>query len=512
MDRGDFTRAARIAQAVVAVTPDLPDAWRVLGKAANGAKNFDIAEQAFAESVRQWPEGSAERARDLLARVEPLICLGKPADAACCVRQAVALGLTHPRDFFLAALALSHLGLPAEALPLGERAVALDPQLSDAWFIVGNARQFLGDVEGAQAAFDTVIEQSRSHVVAAYHALAHLRKWTVDRHHVHKLEKFPCRTSAEACRVGYALFKEYDDRGDIDAAWDCLQHAAWVGRAMEGWNAAEEGRRFDAWTSAFPSAQPVEVDSRPRPGPKRIFIVGLPRSGTTLIERILVSHGDVQTIGEVNAFAIAARRVFRPNAPGLINPAIIAASRVADPLAIAADYTTHTAYLGDGSAYTIDKRPDNYEYAGLIRRAFPDAIIILMDRDPMDALFGAYKRAFAPGAHGWSYTFDDLAAHYRHFRGLTAHWKATLGDAVIEVSLETLIERPEAEIRRLLDRCGLPFDDRCLRPHESAGAVTTASALQVRKPINAQGVGAWKRYERQLAPLRERLLALGEDA
>ncbi len=506
-----MAQAMHLSKAIVAAKPRTVDAWRILGTAANGLKDFDLAEQAFAESVRRRPGGAVQRIQDLLRRAEPLICLGKPNDAVACVREAVRIGLTEPHDFFLAALAMGYTGLPADALPLAQQAVELDPSLSDAWFVVGNNRQALGDIDAAEAAFDTVIEQSRDHAAAAYYILANLRKWSPERNHIRQLEAFQCRSSPEAAHIGYALFKEYDDTGNTDAAWDCLQHAARVGRAMETWNAAEERRRFDAWKMAYPTGHSGSPDMRQRTGPKRIFIVGLPRSGTTLVERILTSHDRVQTIGEVNNFPIATRRVSTPKSPGIISPAIIAAAQAADPLAIAADYTVHTSYHHDGSDYTIDKRPDNFEYAGLIRRAFPDAIVIVLDRNPMDALFGAYKRAFAPGAHGWSYTMEDLAAHYHNFRGLIGHWKTVLGDGLVEVSLEALIADPETEIRRLLDRCGLPFQEDCLRPHESKGAVTTASALQVRKPINAEGIGAWKRYADQLQPLRDRLLALGYD-
>jgi tetratricopeptide (TPR) repeat protein len=507
--RGDMALAAQISKGVLAENDRMAQAWRILGKAANSLSDFELAEQAFSQGARNSPPGSAERAHDLLLRAEPLICLGRPTEAATSVREAVRLGLRSPYDYFLAALALTHLGLPTEALPLAEQATTLDPRLAEAWNIVGNARQFLGEIDAAEAALNTVVRLSRDQAVAAYHSLAHLKKWKPEKNHIEQLEKFQCRSSHEACRVGYALFKEYDDLGDTEAAWDCLQHAARVGRAMETWTAADERRSFDAWKAAFPSPPLRSNDTRPRTGPKRIFIVGLPRSGTTLVERILTSHSQVQTIGEVNAFAIATRRLANPKAQGIISPEIISAARAVDPRLIAEEYTKQTAYLHDGSDYTIDKRPDNYEYLGLIRQAFPDAVIISLDRNPMDALFGAYKRSFAPGSHGWSYTIDDLAAHYQNFRDLMDHWKGVLGDGLIEVSLETLIAEPEAQIRRLLEACGLPFQDSCLRPHESKGAVTTASALQVRQPINAQGVGAWKRYAGQLAPLRDRLERLG---
>lgn len=509
MRDGNIKEAAALMRTAIAAHPDSAEAWLVLGQAMNALKDFNASERAFEEAARLSAPESPTQAHILVLRAEPLICLGRPTEAVETTRMAIEAGLSDPGDFFMASLALSHAGLPLEALPLAEKATELAPKHAEAWHIVGNARQFLGDIAGAEAAYRTVISLSRDHLVSAFHSLAHLKRWKAETNPTAVLETLQCRSSQEACRVGYTLFKVYDDLGDVEMAWDCLVHGAHVARTLEGWSATDEQVRFEAWKRAFPAERFEVKDDRPRSGPKRIFIVGLPRSGTTLVERILTSHSQVQAIGEVNTFAIATRKLARPDAPGLIRPDIIAASTTVDPLDIAEFYTRETDYLSDGSAYTIDKRPDNYEYVGLLRLAFPDALIISLDRNPMDALFGAYKRIFNTGAHGWSYTQDDLADHYGLFKDLMSYWKRTLGEGLIEVSLEELILDPETQIRQLLEACGLPFEDACLKPHQSKGAVTTASAVQVRKPINTEGMGAWKRYESLLAPLHQRLKDMG---
>ncbi len=505
---GDLPAAVHAARAVADRDPGQLEAWYILGTAATALQDYDTAAKAFGEGASRAPGNTPLRAQMLVQRTRPLMAIGRPDLAVESIRAALVIGISDANGLALASATFIHAHLPEEGQGPAEGAVKLDPHHAYAWFNLGCIRQFLGNTSGAQQAFEAATSASNNTMLGAYYNLSRLHRWTENDNHIARLESLQCRNAHEACSVAYALFKEYDDVDNIEAAWDALQHGSRLARSAQSWTRENEVALTEAWKIHLPQERFAVRDERPRSGPRRIFITGLPRSGTTLVERILAAHSQVQPLGELKTFGVVVKRLSGATGTDLLTPQVIAAAAHLDPLEIAKAYTRETAYLHNGRSVTIDKLPHNHEYIGLIRLAFPDAVIITLDRHPMDALFSAYKMMFM-GMHGWSYTQEDLADHYDQFCRLMTHWKTMADEDMVDVSLERLIAAPETEIRRLVAACRLPFEAACLSPHEVVGPITTASAMQVRKPINAEGIGGWRRYENQLRPLHDRLTEMG---
>ncbi|MGN6209200.1 tetratricopeptide repeat-containing sulfotransferase family protein [Asticcacaulis sp.] len=479
---------------------------------AIGRYDFAEANKRLTEALSRL-DGSA-RIPFLAQQGRVLGPMGRQAEAVEAVREAVDLLETPGTEGDAATwhglgLTLCNARREAEALPLLKRAAELAPHSGPYWKTRGETEDFLGLTDEAERSYDVA---ARTGNWAAHLALARLKRWTREHNHIDRLINAPVRTALHQACQGYALFKEYDDIDDRANAWRWLQKGAAAARSQPvtpnrpPWSAAAESTTTDVWIAAFPPERSAHVPAIRRSAPRRIFIIGLPRSGTTLVERILGAHSQVQALGELPTFPAAVKTCSGSQTPALIDAETIKAAAHIDPQAIADFYDREIAWRHDGSPCVTDKLPHNSDYAGLIRLAFPDAVIIHVRRAPMDALFGAYKLYFAAG---WSFDQNDLAEHYRNYSHLMAHWKTCLGDGLIDISLEALIRDPDMEIRRLLDACDLPFETDCLRPHNAKGAVASASSSQVRQPINAEGIGAWRRYEKELAPLRGRLQSMG---
>ena len=433
-----------------------------------------------------------------------LVRAGRRGDALTLARRIAAQAPSDPYHCDTLGTIFTHCEAPEEALAHFETACAAAPDVPALLFNLASAQRMVGAKQAAEDSLDRMIALAPSDGMA-WLARSSIRRQTAESHHVAALQS-ALRTAGStpaAIPIGYALAKELEDLGRYAESFAALDGASRRQRATMRYDEAGEIALMTAMRAAdYPS--PPATQAPPSPP---IFIVGLPRSGTTLVERIVTSHPGVQSAGETHGLATevwrAASRDGRPADP-------VAAIRRAvetGAAAIGRDYMAAVRQRFPQGLF-VDKTPGHYLFAGLIKAAIPGARIICLRRDPMDSCYSMYKTLFE-GAYPFSYDLEELATYYAHWSALIAHWEASLGEVWLTVDYEELVHRPEPAMRRIVDHAGLPWGPEYARFHERTAPVTSASAGQVDRPLYADSIGQWRRYAEELRPLRDRLRALG---
>jgi hypothetical protein len=304
--------------------------------------------------------------------------------------------------------------------------------------------------------------------------------------------------------AAFALAKELEDLGEYRSSFAQLHSACQSYRSSLRYEVSGDTAVLDELRSIHTRTSLDRIKSR-SDNAEAVFIVGLPRSGTTLVDRILGSHGDVYSAGELGAFPAIAIAAVNAIAKRPVNKLMFAGVALGlDFGQLGVDYLQATRPRTGHTPRFTDKRPLNCLYAGLIHAALPNARFIALRRNPMDVCYAMYKTLFA-AEYPFTYDLGDLAHYYLAWDRLMRHWEDTLGDSWLTIHYEELVGDPEAVSRRMLAHCGLAWDARCLDYHSGSAAVTTASAVQVRRRINSDSVGKWRHYANELAPLARSL-------
>jgi tetratricopeptide (TPR) repeat protein len=403
-----------------------------------------------------------------------------------------------------------------EALAAYDAAAALSPDDARILFNRAAVRRYLGQLAQAEADYDRVIVLKPDDY-EAYLNRADLRVQNAERNHVVELELLLTRGLHDAqgeVFVRYALAKEYEDLKNYPQSFAHLKRGAELRRKQLRYDVSVDVATADWIMEAFaeiqspPSQAPIAGASVDAP----IFIVGLPRSGSTLVDRILGSHSQVYSAGELHAFAMALVDAVRRQSgqTNLPRRELVAFSAQVDFEALGSSYRKlASSGVPPGVRFT-DKMPLNYLYLGLIRRALPQAKIIHVSRKPMAAGYAMYKMLFQDG-YPFSYDLTELGQYYVAYHRLMNHWRKVLPGAIYDLAYEDLVADQVGETRKLLQHCGLEWQDACAYFHLNAAAETTASASQVRQPIYTESVSQWRHYARQLAELSDVLRAGGVD-
>ena len=506
---GRFDEAERLYRRVLRDNPRNVDALRLLALIAIKADKADDAELLLQQAIGIAP--------DFLLAILDLGRLCKEQDrfgeALECFERAIALEPAQVQSHFLRAATLARASFTHEAIAAYRQCLALRPGHAGALLGLGHVLNAIGDNDGAIAAYDACI-QATPESGETYWSLANLKTYRFDDAAIAEMEKrvaAPGDSRQSEVNFLFALAKAWEDRGDFERAWESYRRGNETQRAEVKYDPVQtevmNDRLLEVYTAEF--LESLRGAGNPDDAP--IFILGLPRSGSTLLEQILASHGDVEGTAELPYIGRLATSLNRNRATGVNYPEAMRELAPANLAALGADYLALARmHRRSGLPRFIDKMPNNFPNAGFIALILPNAKIIDARRHPLDACLSCYRQLFAKGQN-FTYDLTEIGEYYLQYQRMMDHWTRVLPGRVLTVQYEEVVSDFEPQVRRLLEFCGLPWQDECLRFYESERPVRTPSAEQVRQPIYDRSVGHFRRYERHLGelidviePIRER--------
>jgi tetratricopeptide (TPR) repeat protein len=440
---------------------------------------------------------------------QALTALGRLGEAEAAARRLIKIEPKNPQSWITIATVSTRLLRQEQALEAYEQAARLQPDEVRLRMSIGHVQKTLGRRADSEASYKAALAMDPG-IAEAYWSLADLKNYTLDDAEVETMQRLLTsdkREPSNEAQLHFALGKAFEQREQYA---DAFAHYA-RGNALRRLDEPFDIEQFESRTARiralFDAGFFAQRAGSGDPSPAPIFIVGLPRSGSTLLEQILASHSRVEGTMELPNILNITRQFDDMVASRDGYPETVGTAPAGLFTALGSRYLDETAPLRSGREHFTDKLPNNFSHVGLIHAILPNATIIDARRHPMDCCFSTFKQHFAKG-QTFSYDLDDLGHYYRCYLSLMDHWDAVLPGKVLHVQHEDLVRDPEANIRRLLDHCGLPFEPACLKFHETRRSVRTASAEQVRQPLYTSGVGHWRHFEKELQPLRQ---ALGDS-
>lgn len=493
------------AYAIELIKKDVSDPlpYFLLGGIASEHGNFSKALELFTKAVSYGPDTLYYH----IYLAKNLSTLGRQNAAKASADKAAELEVTDAFAADTLGVVYSRAGFHETAIPFFEKAVSLHDRNANFHYNLGASAQFVGDFRTAKRAYENTLRIDPK-FYRAWSSMVALDKQTPENNSLETLKTLFESANGDAegqLQLGHAIAKTLEDLGQHEDSYEWL---------LRGKAAKREQLRYDRTTGeAIFSA--AKTTSRPQPQRQSayqnnasIFIVGLPRTGTTLVDRILSSHSDVVSAGELNMIAELIKEITGTTSNLVMDAETLLKTENLDLGEVGKTYVANTLERRGAAKRIIDKMPLNFFYAGLIHRAMPNARIIALRRGAMDSCLSNYRQLFSTQYSYYNYTFDidDTAWFYRQFDELMSHWRESLPqDRFMEVHYEDIVFDQENQTRRLLDFCRLDWDEACMRFHENAAPVSTASSVQVRQPLYSGSIGRWKKYGDKLEVLKSTL-------
>ncbi|WP_281701436.1 tetratricopeptide repeat-containing sulfotransferase family protein [Acetobacter malorum] len=510
LEQGNVPKTQSLAMAVLAQDARSAAAYFLLGVCEMTRGNIRSGKDLLETSVGFEPsvEGCAQ-----LARV--FLLLRRDADALAALQEAEACLNTGKESDAITrdtiGCAYSRLGMHAASLAHFEAATRGAPSNTAFFYNWAVALSFVGRIDEADKAFEALIARAPDNA-RAHHGLSGLRRQTAERNHVPRLRATLARAEDPEARLllGYALSKELEEIGQAKESFQFLFDANKAHKKQLAYSIEQDEKIFDAIEQNWPLYAQAPVNNAPVEEP--VFIIGMPRTGTTLVDRIISSHPDMVSAGELQAFPIAVKAASGVRTRLVLDVETIAKAADKNLGMIGRDYIARArSHLPAQGMRFSDKFPGNFMYAGLIARALPSARIICLRRHPMDTVLSNFKNLFATTSryYDYSYSIEDIARYYVRFDRLMRFWQQEIPERILEVQYENIVLDQENITRSILEHCGLSWNDACLSFHKSNAAVSTPSAAQVRRPLYRDALERWKQHEEDLMPARHILEQAG---
>ena len=487
--------------AILEKEPDNIEALRLLAQIATADKRYVIAEGLLRKIARSMPEQSA--AYHDLGRF--LVDRSRLPEATDLFRKAIEINPSDYSNHLALGNTLSILGLTVEALAAFEKCLELEPREPSALLGRGHLLRIQGRRDEAVASYKKCADL-QPEFGAAFWCLASLKGHRFSDEDVSEMQRRIETGGLDAeseINFRFALARAYENLGDFEAAWRQYQQGNEQKRARVQYDPVNVETKHDRLIEVFTAGLLQEKISRETVSPTPIFILGVPRSGSTLIEQILASHSMVEGAGELPQIVMMSAALGKNRSDDLAYPELLRHMNREELASLGKTYMEQTApHRHEDLPYFTDKMPANFSHAGFIQLILPNAKIIDARRNPLDTCVGNYRQLFAQGKKQ-SYDLQELGEYYLQYRRMMDHWDAVLPGRILHVQYEDVVNNLETQVRKILEYCELPWEDACLKFFESDRAVNTASAEQVREPIYKDAVAYWKHYESHLDELLE---------
>ncbi len=494
---GDAKKAETIYRDILAKDPDHVEAARLLAGVAVENKRYRDAEIFLRKALSTAPDYA--RAWVDLADVQRQ--RNHYDDAVESARQVVRLSPKKAESHILFASAIGSIGEHEEAIAAYERALAISPDKAGAMCGKAHQQKTVGRQEEAIASYRKAIT-IRPDYAEAYWSLANLKTFRFEDSEISAMESLVASENLpdeSYSQIHNALGFAYEACRNFDKAFENFQKCNRIRRKSERYDPVDTESANQRISGMFTKDYLVEKASRQETDATPIFIVGLPRSGSTLIEQILATHSQVDGTHELVEMPKVVQETRREGRKQRFPDALYELTPDGWR-AMGRKYIERTKLYRGDAPFFVDKNPNNFLFIGVLALAIPNARVINAMRHPMDSCFGSFKQLFASG-QPFTYDLTEIGEYYLQYRKLMDHWREVLPGFVLDVEYEQVVADLETNVRSILDFCGLPFEDACLRFHETERAVKTASSEQVRRPIYSSSVNLWRNYETHLETL-----------